>query len=68
MDVFKQDAQITVQFTTDDVAALQSILLRHLAGEAKLDDPSWETITDLCTRIDQCAKDQMQTVSKEVEF
>lgn len=68
MDVFKRDAQITVPFTTDDVAALQSILLRHLAGEVRLDNPSWDAITDLCTRIDQCAKDQHQTVSKEVEF
>lgn len=68
MTVLKKDAQVCVSFTPGDVSALQSILMRHLTKEIKLDDRSWETIEQLCTRIDDCAATQDQIENKEVEF
>lgn len=68
MSVLKNDALIMVPFTTVDVSALQSILIRHINGEATLDEVSWKTIETFCTRIDDCAADQHQMESKEVEF
>jgi len=66
--VLKRNALIEVPFTTDDVAQLHSILLRHLDDQCKLDDRSWDTIKSLCAKIDRYAEIQNQTVPKEVNF
>jgi len=68
MNVLKKDAQICVSFSTAQVCALQSILVRHITGESRLDDTSWNTLEELCTRIDEFAEQQNQMESKEVEF
>lgn len=66
--VIKKNANINVPFTTDDIAELQAILLRHLDKKAHLDKESWETIESICERIDACAKEQNLTVEQEVTF
>lgn len=66
--VIKKDAVINVSFTTDDVAALQAILLKHLDNKFKLDDESWSTIEEICHRIDESAFNQNKTESVEVNF
>lgn len=68
VNVIKKDATITVPFTTDDVASLQCILLRHLDHKNHLDDQSWATIETICERIDYYAQLQNQTESKEVQL
>lgn len=66
--VIKKDAVINVPFTTDDIAKLQSILLKHLDKKVNLDDESWIIIEQLCERIDDNAFNQDKTESKEVIF
>lgn len=66
--VLKRNAHIEVPFTTDEVAQLHSILLRHLDDQCKLDDTSWNTINSLCSKIDEYAELQNQTISKEIQF
>lgn len=66
--VIKKDAVINVPFTTDDIAKLQSILLKHLDKKVNLDDDSWIIIEQLCERIDESAFSQDKTESKEVIF
>lgn len=68
VDVIKQGAVINVPFTSNDIAALQTILLKNLDNQIKLDDTSWNTIEGLCSRVDHCAKDQNLTESKEISF
>jgi hypothetical protein len=68
VDVIKQGAVINVPFTCKDITALQTILLKNLDSQIKLDDLSWNTIESLCSRIDNCAKDQDLTESKEISF
>jgi hypothetical protein len=68
VNVIKKGAVVNVPFSTDDIARLQSILLRHLDSQANLDQRSWDTIEEICERIDSCARQQNQTESKEVEF
>lgn len=68
VDVIKKDAVINVPFTTNDVSALQSILIKHLERKVSIDDKSWDVIEEICHRIDKCAKDQNLTESKSIEF
>jgi hypothetical protein len=68
VDVIKKNVVINVSFTLADVTALQTILLKHLEHKITLDDKSWNIIEDLCTKVDQCAKDQNLTESKEISF
>lgn len=68
VNVIKKDAVINVPFTTDDIAKLQSILLKHLDKKVNLDDESWIIIEQLCERIDENALKQDKTESKEVSF
>lgn len=68
VNVIKKGAVVSVPFSTDDIARLQAILLRHLDDQARLDAASWDTIEEICQRIDNCAKDQNQTERKEVDF
>ena len=68
VDVIRRDAVISVPFTLADITALQTILLKNLDKRITLDDKSWDTIEDLCTKIDQCAKEQNLTESKEISF
>jgi len=63
VDVIKKDAVINVPFTTNDVSALQSILIKQLERKVSIDD-----IEEICHRIDKCAKDQNNTESKNTEF
>lgn len=67
-NVLKKDAEINVTFTTDQVAELHSILLRHLDNMCHLDTKSWESIESLCLRIDTCAASQSQFEQQEVNF
>lgn len=64
----KKGAVINVPVTTEDIARLHSILLRHLDSQCSLDDKSFETIERLCHKIDVCASEQNQTELKEVNF
>jgi hypothetical protein len=66
--LLKKDAKIEFVFNTEDIAKLQTILLKHLTKENVLDDESWNIIQDLCNRIDECAQKQNQIESKEVNF
>jgi hypothetical protein len=68
VNILKKDAVITVPFTPNDITKLHAILLKHLDKSVSLDDASWQTIEDLCQRIDDEAKTQNQTESKEVNF
>jgi hypothetical protein len=68
LNVLKKDARVTVPFNTNDIAALHSILLRHLDDQCKLDTKSWSTIESLCSKIDSYAQSQNQVESKEVNF
>jgi len=68
VDVIKTNAVVNVPFTTKDVAALQLILLKNLDHRINLDDISWSIIEGLCTRIDDCAKEQNLIESKEISF
>lgn len=68
VNVFKTDAQVNVSLSTSDIHAIQAILLRHLNGVTELDEKSWNTIQDLCEKIEQSAIMQDQMERKEVEF
>ena len=68
IDVIKQGAVVNVPFTTQDISALHVILLKNLDDQIKLDKTSWDTIEQLCSKVDQCAKDQKLTQSKEISF
>lgn len=68
VSVLKNDAVINVQMTVEDVAAFQSILLKHLDKQIKLDDSSWNIIQELCERIDDEARNQDQTETRELEM
>lgn len=68
VSVLKSDAVINVQMTVEDVAAFQSILLKHLDKQIKLDDSSWNIIQELCERIDDEARNQDQTETRELEM
>lgn len=68
VSVLKNDAVINVQVTVEDVAALQSILLKHLDKQIKLDDSSWNIIQEFCERIDDEARNQDQTETRELEM
>ena len=68
VNVIKKDAVINVPFTTDDVAKLQAILLKHLDYKIAIDDDSWNTVEELCSRIDHYAIIQHKIESKEVLF
>jgi hypothetical protein len=68
VNVIRKDAQIKVPFTCKDVAAYQAILLRHITGEARLDEKSFQVIEDLCSRIDFHAEEQNLTEPKAIEF
>lgn len=68
VNVIKADAKINVPFTTNDVAALQAILLRHISGTINLDQATLDTIDTLCARIDDFACEQHQMETKEIEF
>ena len=68
VNVIRKDAVIQVPFSCQDVAAYQVILLKHLNGEVRLDDKSWQIIEDLCSRIDFHAEEQNLTEPKPIEF
>lgn len=68
VNILRKDAVINVPFTPADTAKLQMILLKHLDKSVSLDDSSWKTIEELCQRIDDEARQQNQTESKEVDF
>lgn len=68
VDIIKKDAVVQVPVTNRDIVALQSILLRSIEHKISLDDSSWETIENLCARIDECAKEQNLTESRIIEF
>ena len=68
MSSLKKDAVIQVPITTDDIAKLHSILLKHLDDQISLDDISWKTIERLCSKIDACAEQQNLTELKEIQF
>lgn len=68
VDVIKKDAVIHVPFTASDILALQTILLKNLDHKIEIDDVSWETIENLCSRVDQCAKEQNMTEPREISF
>jgi hypothetical protein len=68
VNVIKKDAVINVPFTTNDIVKLQAILLKHLDKKVSIDDESWNTLEELCDRIDQNAINQDKMESKEVSF
>jgi len=68
VNAIKKDAIIKVPFNTNDIAKLHCILLKHLDNKVSLDDESWQTVESLCSKIDECARMQNQTESKEVNF
>jgi hypothetical protein len=68
VNAIKKNAIIKVPFNTDDITRLHRILLKHLDSKFSLDDESWGTIESLCSKIDECARLQNQTESKEVNF
>lgn len=68
VDMFKPGAEVTVTFTSEDVVKLQAILFRHMSKKSQLDDESWTTILDLCSKIEDCAKSQDKMESKEIKF
>ncbi len=64
----RKDAVIQVPITSDDIAKLHSILLKHLDSQISLDDNSWAAIEKLCNKIDACAEEQNLTETREVNF
>jgi hypothetical protein len=68
VSVLKKNAVINVNFTNEDITRLHAILLRHLDNQNQLDDKSYSTINDLCSKIEDAAKKQNQTENKEVNF
>lgn len=68
VSVLKKGAVINVKFTTDDISKLHSILLRSLDNQNQLDSASYDTINELCGRIDDEARQQNQTVNREINF
>lgn len=68
MNSLKKNAIVQVPITTDDIAKLHTILLKHLDNQISLDDRSWEIIQKLCSKIDTCAEEQNLTELKEIEF
>jgi hypothetical protein len=68
VNAIKKNAVIQVPFNTDDISKLHCILLKHLDNKVSLDDDSWQTIELLCSKIDEYARLQNQTESKEVNF
>ncbi len=68
VDMFKLGAEVIVSFTNEDVVKLQSILFKHMSKQNQLDDDSWTTILDLCSKIEDCAKTQGKMESKEIKF
>ena len=40
----------------------------RITNKVSLDDESWQTVESLCSKIDECARMQNQTESKEVNF
>jgi RNA:NAD 2'-phosphotransferase (TPT1/KptA family) len=64
----RKDAVIQVPITSDDIAKLHSILLKHLDNQISLDDNSWAAIEKLCNKIDRCAEEQNLTELREVNF
>lgn len=68
LNMLKDDAIIKVEFKPSDIVKLQAIIFKHMSKSITIDDDSWNTILDLCQRIDDEASRQKQTVSKEVNF
>lgn len=68
MSSLKKDAVVQVPMSTEDIAKLHTILLKHLDNQISLDDKSWEIIEALCSKIDKCADKQNLTELKEVNF
>lgn len=68
VSVLKKGAIINVKFTTDDIAKFHAILLRSLDNQNLLDTASYDTINELCGRIDNEASKQNQTVNREINF
>ena len=68
VSVLKKGALINVKFTTEDITKLHAILLRSLDNQNVLDTASYDTINELCTRIDDSARQQNQTVNREINF
>ena len=68
VSVLKKGAIINVNFTTDDITKLHAILLRSLDNQNLLDTASYDTINELCGRIDDAAREQKQTVNRELNF
>ena len=68
VSVLKKGAIINVKFTTDDISKLHSILLRSLDNQNVLDTASYDTINELCGKIDNEATRQNQTVNREINF
>jgi hypothetical protein len=66
--MLKDDAIIKIEFRPADIAKLQAILFKHMSKTINIDDASWDTILDLCQRIDDEASLQKQIISKEVNF
>ena len=68
VSVLKKGAVINVKFNTDDISRLHAILLRSLDNQNQLDTASYDTINELCGRIDDAARQQNQTVNREINF
>jgi len=68
VSVLKKGAVINVKFNTDDITKLHAILLRSLDNQNQLDTASYDTINELCSRIDNAARQQNQTVNRELNF
>jgi len=68
VSVLKKGAVINVKFNTDDISRLHAILLRSLDNQNQLDTASYDTINELCSRIDDEARQQNQTVNREINF
>ena len=68
VNVVRRDAVINVPFNTSDISELHSILLRNLDDQNVLDQKTWNTINNLCEKIEICARQQNQTESKELEL
>lgn len=68
VNAIRKNAVIQVPFNTDDIARLHRILLKHMDNQCSLDDESWNSIESLCSKIDDYARKQNQTESKEVNF
>lgn len=68
VSVLKKGAVINVDFTSEDITKLHAILLRHLDNQNQLDNNSYDTINELCAKIEDAARKQNQTEDKEVNF